>query len=839
MTGGCTLAAIQFIFILFLASCSSEIEIEYQLGAVNKLSPNSVIESHITTSYNINASQPDFEIIFSDQDNSDLSWDCEFDQVIDSQVSSGQDCSTLVAANFSSASGYFYWAPLPAANGNYEIKISFSYQGKEYAKLIQVNVNFPALNVDPMFANHPNWNDYVKWSDKTKEVFEQTDVSCDPSSDVGFLSCLHAGERKIFTIPWLKSCESLVVSDQLSAFRWKCIVSNDEVVIYSLGLQLHLGLSDLIEYDGGGGSYVFKDNKLRVFLDDDLYVESSLSKWWNNSIQEAPNSSLAVQTISDDASDIGRIFLIDGDHTGYGYEILDDKTALITFGASSVYKSVHTSICNSTDGTQTSPDKSCMAFGSGKNFLWLEGFYDNEGATSTILFAFHNTSFSTLRKIKNINIGSGGDSFFLGNSHSNRFINIKMRANGGGAASFYTADNTVSHFLFYDITFTNATSTTSTIGFDPEGSQHVLSKIKGSHVGARVGYHGAFNMAGLENIATNVLVHSSIGRGIFFNTTADESILAFVSVFNSQNAGVYLRNSSSKNLVHNILSVGNEYGIETHDSQIATDYILSDIAVFENQTAGLSLYLNNSILTGFLAVGNNAGTASVLDDCVLIGGTSPGIINGSCTDSGAHLSNTYTGQSSDATLITNKDITSAILGKVTITDSANTKDNNGLQTYDGDNDFFNFENWFRSLGKDGGAFPSVDNKGSCTSGDCRIWDFRLSSMDTYFLNRSDDGLNANEVFQANMTCPSAVHGNKTLTNSVASTPLTFLKNASEIFFDDIGNDNGLCESNEACIYHPNIGAYQGEGGLSEETCSFVDGTVSNVSMYAYKENGGM
>jgi hypothetical protein len=117
-------------------------------------------------------------------------------------------------------------------------------------------------------------------------------------------------------------------------------------------------------------------------------------------------------------------------------------------------------------------------------------------------------------------------------------------------------------------------------------------------VGARTGYHGAFNMAGLENIATNILVHSSTGRGIFFNTTADESILAFVSVFNSQNAGVYLRNSSSKNLVHNILSVGNEYGIETHNSQIATDYILSDIAVFENQTAGLSLYLNNSILTG-------------------------------------------------------------------------------------------------------------------------------------------------------------------------------------------------------------------------------------------------
>jgi len=42
-----------------------------------------------------------------------------------------------------------------------------------------------------------------------------------------------------------------------------------------------------------------------------------------------------------------------------------------------------------------------------------------------------------------------------------------------------------------------------------------------------------------------------------------------------------------------------------------------------------------------------------------------------------------------------------------------------------------------------------------------------------------------------------------------STPRTFLVNATERLFDERGNDNGLCESDESCVYSPNIGAYQG------------------------------
>ena len=70
-----------------------------------------------------------------------------------------------------------------------------------------------------------------------------------------------------------------------------------------------------------------------------------------------------------------------------------------------------------------------------------------------------------------------------------------------------------------------------------------------------------------------------------------------------------------------------------------------------------------------------------------------------------------------------------------------------------------------------------------------------------------------------------------------SDPNTFLVNATEVFDDAIGDDDGLCESLEACIYSPNFGSYQGEGDYLSQTCIFSNGTVSGVTMYAYPSNG--
>ncbi len=64
---------------------------------------------------------------------------------------------------------------------------------------------------------------------------------------------------------------------------------------------------------------------------------------------------------------------------------------------------------------------------------------------------------------------------------------------------------------------------------------------------------------------------------------------------------------------------------------------------------------------------------------------------------------------------------------------------------------------------------------------------------------------------------------------------TFLRRAVELGEDGFGNDNGLCESGEHCVFTPNFGAYQGEGPLTE--IPFVDGAITGVSLFAYSING--
>ncbi len=68
-----------------------------------------------------------------------------------------------------------------------------------------------------------------------------------------------------------------------------------------------------------------------------------------------------------------------------------------------------------------------------------------------------------------------------------------------------------------------------------------------------------------------------------------------------------------------------------------------------------------------------------------------------------------------------------------------------------------------------------------------------------------------------------------------------MRRASEVIGDGIGNDNGLCESNETCIYHPNYGHYAGDGTLvsTSGACANIGtgGLVENVRLLAYSSNG--
>ena len=148
-------------------------------------------------------------------------------------------------------------------------------------------------------------------------------------------------------------------------------------------------------------------------------------------------------------------------------------------------------------------------------------------------------------------------------------------------------------------------------------------------------------------------------------------------------------------------------------------------------------------------------------------------------------------------------------------------------------DFFKFDKPTRRW------VDSTNYYAACATGmTCVIFDYALSASDTLVRNKSGDFTNLNSAFPTNSSdpCPAEVHGNKALTNQ-HTVVNTYLQHAFEIVGDEIGNDNGLCESSEACIYSPNPGAYQGHGDYRKRTCAFQNGTISNVTMYAYPNNG--
>lgn len=61
---------------------------------------------------------------------------------------------------------------------------------------------------------------------------------------------------------------------------------------------------------------------------------------------------------------------------------------------------------------------------------------------------------------------------------------------------------------------------------------------------------------------------------------------------------------------------------------------------------------------------------------------------------------------------------------------------------------------------------------------------------------------------------------------------THLRGAVELT-DGIGNDNGLGESFEECLYSPNIGAYQGRGALV--SVPFSDGALVGVTLVGFDQ----
>jgi len=104
-----------------------------------------------------------------------------------------------------------------------------------------------------------------------------------------------------------------------------------------------------------------------------------------------------------------------------------------------------------------------------------------------------------------------------------------------------------------------------------------------------------------------------------------------------------------------------------------------------------------------------------------------------------------------------------------------------------------FQNAYRAWGR------TTLGAGSCAELGpdifCKIWDWTLNNNDN---NIAYDALALPDTTQSYQ-------------QNGADSAVNYLSNSIELINDNIGNDNGLCEENESCLYTPNIGSYQGHG----------------------------
>lgn len=271
------------------------------------------------------------------------------------------------------------------------------------------------------------------------------------------------------------------------------------------------------------------------------------------------------------------------------------------------------------------------------------------------------------------------------------------------------------------------------------------------------------------------------------------AILLDITTVNNGGAGVYL-NDSDNTAVSNLITVNNVQGL-------ATDYSVNGFVrnvMSSDNGFGIQLGQGSNIrFTGTLTMGNNSFT------CIINSAT--GLVNDTCANNGA----------SDANLTEDTSAAPCLAGKAQ-SDAVNDSDSGGVATFGAIDDWTHFAFAHRGWGKSASpAFPDGNHAGACTTGLCQIWDMSLVASDTL--------------------CR-AVHALPSGSNVLLHDGRSAVLDAVEIIGDGIGDDDLLCESDEACMASPNVGAYQGHGELVDAG-AFTDGVITGVTLLRYANNG--
>ncbi|WP_041948411.1 Ig-like domain-containing protein [Turneriella parva] len=667
-------------------------------------------------------------------------------------------------------------------------------------------------------TNGLNWMDYIRNNGTT--VFNANSTACTGSETGGYYKCLHGGAMRVESLPTGNTdCTGVTAIDSLDAFNWVCDTSTNPVRMVSTALNETKNLSDLIDWGTCGGTDLspckWKQMTLRIFRNGNEIKVTPPRYWAANNIVRRVVSGIPVSL---NTSGTIHVIMTNTDATFS----ISAKNALVVQSGSKVANTTNNPVVG----------------GGSADFSWIEGEFEQQ-----------NTGNACFRV---------GGKFQVVRNASARGLNspsFRIQTSADNVLLFNTA-----------------------VGYSPSSENYLLdspnyatlTKIRGANTTVKL-----FDTGG-----TGSVIHNALGIGAGSQGIAATSGIN-VTVLNSTvgmltGAGFTGSATNGGGVLMNFLSAQTgSSGI----TQANTKFSHLNIAAAHAATSGV-LVQNTAAhyWGGLLRFGSNTGKNC---DTSATTATLAGLVDTTCANGGA----------SDATFTSGITMAGTFVGRVTTNDAVNTSDTNGTAPFASGNNWLNFANDYRLWGKDGTAITDSTTRGSCTSGTCRIWDMRLTSTDTgaggaavaYNVNALPYGNQAYSHAWYSATAPTAQSScdnyaaigstfvasggacsypgyktNSACTGatgnwSAAKCVSTFIPNATEFIGDGVGNENGLCESNEVCLFTPNIGAYQGEETNPTVNCpagttyrwwgktyckeNFIDGTVAGVTLLRFDTNG--
>ena len=455
-----------------------------------------------------------------------------------------------------------------------------------------------------------NWNDFFQVG---------TNVSCSGSE----LNCIHGGELKKIKVSGTTTCSDLRVEDALFAFDWICSEAGGQVE-FNGRVKSGQGLAQLI--DPSILSWI--KNSVGLFQNNKLAYRTSETTWWNNQIQEIPNSSLSIVTLNS----TGVIYVVKSSYSSKGIHISAPKISIvIPLGATIKGDSLKN--FNFGNYSLTSPNQSSVIV------VEKQPFVSVEGENSWTLGDTNSTKWSIDGDNKVMNLIASRDSNYFRMKNLNLTNSVQHTVLPVGSFGMKTSNINLKGSHFFGIREQDVKSAEykninvydcANTGFVSFGSHDSFY----SNLFFARDLHGFANGESVNATVNDIVVEdvSSIGTsmrssvgGKYFNFSVKQSGYGLyiyggasngnhfskMSFTKNKASGVYSEGKMSNSTFDEISSINNGFGGLGDDDSIFEDVtkgsggnVYKNIVTSNNKGNGMTINSNGAVLQNILSVNN-------------------------------------------------------------------------------------------------------------------------------------------------------------------------------------------------------------------------------------------